>query len=185
MTGTAPDGFVFVPEFLGADEQGALLWQLRDQDYEHDIFRGRRLKRSYAQFGYAYGSTGRRLTAAAPLPEFLTALIEKARPHHPAGHSFNQCIVTHYPPGAGIGWHTDAPRFGDCILAVSLGAEARLQFRVNGTQEVCCEVRASPGSLYVMQGPARREYQHRVAPVGSTRYSLTFRHVDEKHLTEN
>src|SRR5690349_21775809 len=89
IKGTAPEGFRYVAGFLGRGEQLALRRQLDALDYAHDTFRGQRLKRSHAQFGYAYGSAGRRLAPAAPLPEFLTALIEKARPHYPEGCSFN------------------------------------------------------------------------------------------------
>jgi alkylated DNA repair dioxygenase AlkB len=176
---TAPEGFAYVPAFLTPQEQVTLLDQLQQLDYEHDVFRGQRLERGYAQFGYAYVSTGRKLEAALPLPDFLTALIARALPHCPQGASFSQCIVTHYPEGAGIGWHTDAPRFGECIMAVSLGGAARLQFRRNGGEAVDHEVLAEPGSLYLMHGPARRACQHQVVPVKTARYSLTFRHVGE------
>jgi DNA oxidative demethylase len=175
----APEGFSYIPGFLTPQEQRTLLRQLKDLDYAHDTFRGQRLKRSYAQFGYAYVSTGRRLDPAAPLPDFLAALIDKAKSHFPEGARFNQCIVTHYPEGAGIGWHTDAPRFGECVMAVSLGSEAVLQFRPNGSEEVVYEIGAAPGSLYVMHGPARWDHQHQVVQVETERYSLTFRHVAE------
>ena len=174
-----PEGFRYFADFLTSEEQAVLLRQLQELTYKHDSFRGTRLKRAYAQFGYANVSTGRKLTPAAPLPEFLTALIAKAAPHYPDGTAFNQCIITRYPEGAGIGWHTDAPRFGEVIMAVSLGDVARLQFRRNGTEQVCCEVRVVPGSLYVMHGAARWDYQHQVVPVASVRYSLTFRHVEQ------
>ncbi len=176
---TAPAGFSYLPDFLSADEQCALLHHLQGLDYKHDIFHGIRLKRSAAMFGYDYRATGRRLEPAPPLTEFLTALNAKALSHCPAGVQFNQCIVTHYPEGAGIGWHTDAPRFGDCIMAVSLGSDGRLQFRPNGSQQVSFDARAAPGSLYVMSGPARWGFQHQVVPVKAVRYSLTFRHVPE------
>ena len=133
--GKAPEGFLYVPEFLSGQEQQALLRRLRGLDYFHDSFRGRRLKRGYAQFGHAYVSTGRTLRSAPPLPDFLAGLIAKARPHCPPGTGFNQCIVTRYPEGSGIGWHTDAPRFGECIMAISLGAEAQLQLRPNGSED--------------------------------------------------
>jgi alkylated DNA repair dioxygenase AlkB len=179
ISGTPPEGFSYFADFLAAEEQSALMTQVQNLQYEHDTFRGTRLRRGYAQFGYAYVSTGRLLTPAAPLPEFLTALITKALPFCPAETTFNQCIVTYYPREAGIGWHTDAPRFGDCIIAVSLGAEASLQLRPNRSQQVSCEVSALPGSLYVMHGPARWQYQHQVLPVASVRYSLTFRDVGQ------
>lgn len=161
LTTTAPpEGLTYLPGFLTPDEQQILLDRLRGLEYKHDRFRGQVLKRGYAQFGYAYVSTGRRLDPAPPLPNELVALAAKGLAHCPDGTQFDQCIVTHYPADAGIGWHTDALRFGDCIMAVSLGGDARLQFRRNGTEEVGHEVLAVPGSLYVMRGPARWEFQH-------------------------
>ena len=173
----APEGFLFVSDFLSTREQMDLLRELAEMNYEHDTFRGQLLKRGYAQFGYAYVSIGRRLEPVADLPLSLIAVAAKALPHCPADTTFNQCIVTHYPPGAGIGWHTDAPKFGECIVGVSVSGSGRLQFRPNGTDEALFEVEASAGSMYVMRGPARWAYQHQVLPVRSERHSLTFRHV--------
>lgn len=175
--GTAPEGLVYVADFLSAAEQSELLADLKSLPYLHDMFRGQRLKRGYAQFGYSYVSTGRKLEAAAPMPDFLRAVIDKATTHCGGCEPFNQCIVTHYPPGSGIGWHTDAPAFGECIVGVSLGGEARFQFRPNGTEPAAYEIRAVQGSMYLMRGLVRWHYQHQVVPVKSERYSLTFRHV--------
>jgi alkylated DNA repair dioxygenase AlkB len=173
----APDGFLFVPDFLALVEQSELLHELAALIYEHDTFRGQQLKRGYAQFGYAYISTGRKLKAVAELPPFLSAVAAKALLYCPAGTTFGQCIVTRYPQGAGIGWHTDAPKFGDCIVGVSLGGQGRIQFRPKGSKDVSFEVEVSSGSMYLMRGPARWEYEHQVVPVRTERYSLTFRHV--------
>src|SRR5947208_2105713 len=111
----APDGLLFVPDFLSPAEHAALLRELRALEYEHDVFRGQRLKRGYAQFGYSYVSTGRKLEQAVEMPDFLRAVIEKAGALFQSCEPFNQCIVTHYPENSGIGWHTDAPRFGECV----------------------------------------------------------------------
>jgi hypothetical protein len=59
----APDGFLFVPDLLALVEPSELLHELAARPYEHQTFRGQRLKRGYAQFGYAYISTGRKLKA--------------------------------------------------------------------------------------------------------------------------
>jgi len=176
---TRIDGFSYFPGFLSGEEQSILLQELRDLDYKHDVFRGQRLKREYVQFGYAYIPTSHKLNPVAPMPEFLAALVAKGLPYCPEGALFNQCIITCYPKGAGVGWHTDAHQFGEWIMAISLGGEVRLQFRPNGSVEVSYEVKIAPGSLYVMWSQARWEYQHRVVPVKSMRYSLTFRYVAE------
>jgi DNA oxidative demethylase len=175
-----PEGFLYIPDFLLLKEQAALLHELRSLIYKHDVFRGQKLKRGYAQFGYSYVSTGRKLEVAPMIPPFLQTLINKASPYYPNDIRFTQCIVTHYPSGAGIGWHTDAPQFGDYIIAVSLAGEARLQFRPNSSKEVTYEVKASPGSLYLLQDLVRWNYQHQVIPVKVERYSLTFRYVTDR-----
>ena len=176
MTGK-PDGFVYVEDFLSPEEQIALLHELQCLTYTHDTFRGQIMKRGWAQFGFEYVSIGQKLIPAPPMPAYLQAVIHKARPYYPNDGRFEQLIVTHYPPGAGIGWHSDAPRFGDCILGVSLAAPARLQFRPNKSQTVSYEVTAAPGSIYVLQGISRWDYQHRIVAVKAERYSLTFRSV--------
>ncbi|MFZ1006400.1 MAG: alpha-ketoglutarate-dependent dioxygenase AlkB [Candidatus Sulfotelmatobacter sp.] len=123
-----PPGLSSIGEFLPSDEQSSLLKKIRELHFTHDRFRGRRLKRCYAQYGYAYVSTGKKQVPAAPFPVFLSYLTEKASPNTPAGTLFNQCIITHYPKTAGIGWHKDADLFPGCIIAVSLADTARLQF---------------------------------------------------------
>jgi alkylated DNA repair dioxygenase AlkB len=178
--GVRPTGFAYIPSVLRDNEQREISSLVRALEFKRDSFRGQLLMRRYAQFGYAYVSTGRKLEGAPPLPDFLSELLVKTLPHCPAGTRFNQCIVTHYPEDAGIGWHPDAPCFGDCIAAVSLGGSARLQFRPNGAREVSFEVLAEPGSLYVMRGEARWEYQHQIVPVKAERYSITFRLVAEE-----
>jgi len=174
---TSPPGFEYVADFLSAEEQVALLRELASLEYQHDTFRGQTLKRRYAQFGYAYVSIGRKLEPAPTIPAFLHVAMEKVKRHCPPGTEFNQCIVTHYPAGAKIGWHTDAPCFGECVVGVSLDTEARLQLRANRTKRASFEVRVAPGSMYLMRGAARWEHEHQLMPVKGERYSLTFRHV--------
>lgn len=173
----APEGFHDFADFLSPEEAAALLGEVQAMTFDHDVFRGQRLKRGYAQFGHAYVSAGRKLEAAAPMPARLRALVAKAQPYLPEGTEFHQCIVTRYPPKAGIGWHTDAPRFGEWIMGISLGGEAQLQFRPNGAEAVSHELRLSTGSMYLLSGRARWDYQHQVPPVKVERYSLTFRSV--------
>jgi alkylated DNA repair protein (DNA oxidative demethylase) len=172
------EGLSYIPSFLDADEQQMLLCELEQLSYYRDTFLGKLIKRNYAQFGYEYGSAGRSLKPAAPFPPFLQQLADKgcSACHDPA--LINQCIITCYDTGSGIGWHTDAPTFGDCIFGVSLGASARFQFRPPGSP-LEYELTVHSGSIYCMSGRARWDYQHRVPPVKATRYSLTFRTVRE------
>ena len=172
-----PEGFFYLPDFLSQEQHDGLLLLLQGLTFKRDIVRGKPMRRAYAQFGYAYVTAGKKVAEAPPWPEFLAVLAAKGLPFCPQGTTFNQCIVTRYPAGAGIDWHPDARVFGDCIMAVSLASAARLQFRPNHAAEPSYEVLAVPGSLYIMQGVARREYQHRVVPVKAERFSITFRVV--------
>lgn len=181
---TSPEGFLFVDGFLDEVEQIDLLRELISLEYRHDSFRGQRLKRGYAQFGYAYISTGRKLEAVADLPAFLLEVVIKALPLCPPGTEFNQCIITRYPAGSGIGWHTDAPGFGECIVGVSMGGRGRFQLRPNGSEEVSFEADVTPGSMYLMRGPARWDFQHQIVPVRTERYSLTFRQVPISEMSD-
>ena len=178
---TSPIGFHYVPDVLSPEEHDILVAWLAGLPYEHDVFRGQRLKRSYAQFGYAYVAIGQRLQPAPPFPDYLVELLGRALaalPEAPGAVTFEQCIVTHYGEGAGIGWHMDAPSFGDYIVGVSAGGDGRFQFRPKGLEgPPTYEAVVTAGSVYAMSGPARWEWQHRVVPVKAVRYSLTFRQV--------
>src|ERR1022692_652377 len=172
-----PVGFSYHDLFLSRDEQISLVKIIQTLPFKHDRFRGQTLKRRSAQFGYAYLSTGRKVVPSIEFPPFLTAIAEKALPHCPPVAPFQQCIITHYSNGAGIGWHTDADRFGECIIGVSLGATARMEFRPRTARGLVAELLVTAGSLYVMTGPARWEYEHRIIGVKDDRYSLTLRQV--------
>ena len=176
-TASTPEGFDYIPDFLSPDKQEALLEILQTLSYEHDVFRTKTMKRAGAYFGYAYRAEGQQLEPAPPIPPYLQEVIDKAAPYYPAGIAFAQCIVQFYCEGSGIGWHRDAKPFGDCILGVSLAAEARLRFRPKGETHPSFAVTASPGALYVMEGTARWQYEHQIMPVKKERYSLTFRTV--------
>ena len=172
------EGLSYIPSFLDSNEQRTLQTLLEQLSFYHDTFLGKQLKRSWSQYGFKYGSTGRTLEPAAPFPPFLQHLADKGRAACGDPDPINQCIVTCYEAGSGIGWHTDAPTFGDFIFGISLGAPARLQFR-RPDSPVECELTVHSGSIYCMSGRARWDYQHRVPAVKATRHSLTFRTVRE------
>jgi alkylated DNA repair dioxygenase AlkB len=102
--------------------------------------------------------------------------------------AFEEALLTEYPPGAPIGWHRDAPIFGDVIAGVSLGSPCRMKFRPYMTPDALPaatgtlrrsthEIVLAPRSGYLMTGVARREYEHSIPPVGGMRHSITFRTV--------
>ena len=82
-------------------------------------------------------------------------------------------LVTRYPPGAGIGWHRDAPQFGE-VSGVSLLTACRMRFRRGRPRAwETAELTLEPRSAYLLSGPARARWQHRIPPVTQERWSIT------------
>jgi alkylated DNA repair protein (DNA oxidative demethylase) len=86
-----------------------------------------------------------------------------------------EALVTRYPPGATIGWHRDAPPFGD-VVGVSLASPCLLRFqRGQGAERRVFEQQLPPRSAYVLAGRARTVWQHSIPAVAAQRWSVTFR----------
>jgi DNA oxidative demethylase len=175
-----PEGFEYIDKFLSFPQQLTVLKELRGLPYEHEMFHGRLMKREWAQFGYSYKAAAHKVTPAPAMPAYLQAILQSASAYYPDDLTFSQCIVTKYPKGAAIGWHSDNAVFGEYLLGISFAAEARFQFRSKKTQKATFEVTVAPGSLYVMHGAARYDFDHRIVPVKTERYSLTFRYLAQE-----
>lgn len=176
-----PPGMRRVLEAIPLAEEQALLdlrGRLRLEPY---VMRGQASRRRLAAFGGGYD--GR--FSGPPLPrEIAKAREQVCRGVGLDPETFEQVIYTVYPPGAGIGWHIDLPRFGPSIVGLSLGAPARLRFRRRqppsaGPGKVL-SVLLPPRSVYVIGGEARLEWEHALSPVTEERVSITFRTLDGK-----
>ncbi len=183
----APPGLLYVPDLITPDEERAMLdWLRAAPGWQEVRFRGQIARRRILSFGVRYVTQGRTVEPAPPLPPELTWMRDRmvtttcARLGDElalAGRAvadFALCTVLRYAPGAGIGWHTDNALFGPTVLAVSLGAPGRLQFR-RGEARAAYELALAPRSLFVLAGEARAEWKHRLVPVEDERYSVTIR----------
>src|SRR5262249_51781128 len=112
-----------------------------------------------------------------PLPEFLVPLRRRAAALVALdAEAFAEALVNQYPPGAGIGWHRDAPQFGPMVVGISLLGACRFRFqRRQGAARQTYAVRLEPRSAYVLSGAARSAWQHAISPTTTLRYSITFR----------
>jgi DNA oxidative demethylase len=172
-----PDGFVHRPGFLSPDEEAELRSQASALDYGEFRMRGFVAKRKIASFGHAYAYDAREVQRGPPLPPFLRALRERVAPLTGlAPEALAMATVNRYPPGAGIGWHHDAPAFG-IVVGVSLGGPARFQLRKGGPGGERLEVLLAAGDAYVLARAARWAWQHHVPPVPAERFAITFRTV--------
>lgn len=139
-------------------------------------FHGFKGLRRVISFGGRYDFSAGRLERAEPIPDFLLGARAAAAAF--AGlppEALVQALVTEYAPGAGIGWHRDRPEF-DKVVGLSFVSSAVLRFRRRrgeGWERAALEL--IPGSAYLLDGPARRHWQHSIAPGERLRWSVTFR----------
>jgi Alkylated DNA repair protein len=174
-----PEGFYYYPDFLSMEEERALIEQIMTLDFSEVRMHGVTAKRRVAHFGWIYGYESWRLSRGPQIPDFLLPLQQRAA--HLLGHEpkeLAEVLVTEYPPGAGIGWHRDAPMFGPAVLGLSLKSVCRFRFRRDheGRSETKT-VTLEPRSLYILRGPARVQWQHSIPSTKALRYSITLRTV--------
>jgi alkylated DNA repair protein (DNA oxidative demethylase) len=172
-----PDGLVYREEFITAEEERTLLDLLDVLDFRPVVMRGRTARRSIRHFGLEYSYQRKELAPADPLPEPMLWLRDRCAEFMARDSAdLVQVIVGRYPPGAGIGWHQDAPIFGSGIAGVSLLGRCRMRFqrRLDGKRSVA-ELELEPRSAYLMSGAARWDWQHSIPATKALRYSVTFR----------
>lgn len=181
--GSLPAGFRYEAEFLDAEEQERLVGFVASLEFHEVRMHGVAARRTTRHFGVTYDYERRSVAATEPIPAELVALRCRAAEFIGLGaDKFVECLVTWYPPGAGIGWHRDAPMFGSAVVGVSLGSSCRMRFRRGkvGSWETH-DITLVPGSIYVLTGAARWSWQHSIpastgsAAAGGDRYSVTYR----------
>jgi alkylated DNA repair dioxygenase AlkB len=171
-----PAGFVYHADFLRPGEERDVLARVAALDFHEVKMRGQVARRRTTHFGWTYGYETWRIEPGPPIPEFLRGLRERAAAiGGVAAEDLVEVLVTHYPPGAGIGWHRDAPMFG-VVVGVSLANACRFRFqRGKGPQRVTAVAELEPRSAYVLDGEARWQWQHSIPPARTERYSVTYR----------
>jgi alkylated DNA repair protein (DNA oxidative demethylase) len=176
-----PDGFHYQPDFITPQEEAALLEQIGAMDFSNVVMRGVTARRRVRQFGWRYSFESFKLTSGPELPGFLIPLRDRAAAL--AGvppPDLSEALVTEYPQGATIGWHRDAPLFG-LVIGVSLLSACTFKLRRGaGESRKPLSIELAPRSAYVLDGEARRDWQHSIPAAKSLRYSITFRTLRQR-----
>jgi len=177
-------GLQYCSSYIDTLEQSHLLAIIDQQPWLTDM------KRRVLHYGYKYDYKSRMITPdfhLGPLPEWLMPLAQHL--HHEGLFSDvpDQAIINEYQPGQGISAHIDCvPCFGNEVASLSLGSSCVMELIHSsyGKQSKVLE----RGSLIVLSGPARYEWQHCI-PARKTdviagekilrgrRVSITFRKV--------
>ncbi len=174
-----PEGLVVEPDWLGLDEELALIELIRTLPLANAKYKSYTARRRVVSYGGSFDYDANRLLPAAPLTDGLRGLRDRV-----AGwldvmpDALVHALVAEYAPGTPLGWHRDVPDFED-VVGVSLGGPAVLRFRpyppTPAKRGDTLRLVVAPRSIYRMQGPSRWQWQHSVAPVDALRWSITFR----------
>ncbi|MGH7156023.1 MAG: alpha-ketoglutarate-dependent dioxygenase AlkB, partial [Acetobacteraceae bacterium] len=138
-------------------------------------------KRLTACYGWRYDFDTATFGPTDPIPDWLLPLREKAaRFARLKPDDLVQALLIRYDRGAGIGWHRDRPVF-EHVVGISLGAPATMRFRrrkFGGFDRVSALL--APRSIYHLAGEMRHEWEHSIAEMELTRWSITFRSLAER-----
>jgi DNA oxidative demethylase len=171
-----PDGLLYRPDFITPAEERGLIADIERLEWGSVVMHGVTARRRVVHLGWLYGYESWRLTPGPAIPDFLMPLrVRCAELIDISPDALAEALVTEYPAGAGIGWHRDAPMFGS-VVAVSLAGTCRLRFqRGKGAERETAELVVEPRSVYVLDGEARKQWQHSIPATKELRYSVTFR----------
>ena len=172
-----PEGFVYRPEFVSADEERELLAEIETYPFHEVRMRGQVARRTVIHFGWDYDYDGWKIHPATPPSPRLRALADRcAAQADIAAEALEQFLVARYPAGATIGWHRDAPMFGTPVIGISLGSACTMKFRRKEGDGYAVSVQTlEPRSLYILAGAARSQWQHSIPPTKELRYSISMR----------
>lgn len=173
-----PPGFAYRPEIISADEEEALVDRLAELPFEPFQFRGYEGRRRVVSFGWRYDFNGPGLAPAEPMPDWLLPLRDRAAAlAELPPDAFAHVLINEYREGAPIGWHRDRPVF-DKVAGVSLLGPVVMRFRrrtAKGFERISAPL--APRSAYVLDGPARHEWEHSLPEAKAHRFSITFRNL--------
>jgi alkylated DNA repair dioxygenase AlkB len=180
-TPALPEGFIYRPEFLGDEEERALLAAIQALPLEEAKYKEYTARRRVAYFGHDYDFSRNRLGEAPPIPQFLQPLREKmARWMGAAPDDLVTALVAEYRAGTPLGWHRDAPDY-ERVAGVSLGGWARMRLRrYPPGKDKPLVLELAPRSAYQMNGVARWGWQHSIPATKELRYSITWRTLRRK-----
>jgi alkylated DNA repair protein (DNA oxidative demethylase) len=169
-------GLELAPAFLSVEEEIALIARIDAEPLTPFKFQQWEGKRLTASFGWSYDFTTGRIGTAAPFPDWLLPIRDRAAAF--AGvqpDDLVQALLIRYDAGAGIGWHKDRPVF-EHVLGISLGNRTTMRFRRRKPEGFDrAKVQLAPRSIYHLTGEVRHQWEHSIAPMDLPRWSITLR----------
>lgn len=176
-------GLSYREEIITPDEEWALINRIDASGLSPFRFHGWLGKRLTASFGWRYDFDDATFGPTEPIPDWLLSLRQVAAGFAGLGTAdLVQALVIRYDPGAGIGWHRDRPVFNH-VVGISLGVPATMRFRRRRERGFDrASALLAPRSIYHLSGVARHAWEHSIAEMDVTRWSITFRSLSAKGL---
>ena len=175
------DGLDYREEVISKADERDLIEGLESVDLSRFKFQGWLGNRKTHSFGWRYDFDNSSFAPTEPIPDWLFSLRESAAAfgNLPAA-GLVHVLLARYDPGAGIGWHRDRDVF-DKVVGFSLGSPTVLRFRQRTGQAFKrFNLDVAPRSAYLLSGPARHDWEHRIVPGDELRFSITFRTLSAK-----
>jgi DNA oxidative demethylase len=179
--GPALAGLTQADEVVTPGEEPALIAGIDSAGLSPFRFHGWEGKRLTRSFGWRYDFDDASLSPAEPLPDWLLPLRHRAAQFAGlAPEALVQALVIRYDAGATIGWHRDRPVFAH-VLGISLGTDAVMRFRRRrGDRFERATAMLPRRSIYHLTGEARHLWEHSIAALERTRWSITFRSLSDR-----
>ena len=174
-------GLDYRADFITPPEERSLIERIEELDVAPFRFHGWLGNRQTKSFGWRYDFDDASFTPTEPIPKWLEPLRDRsAALAQVTPADIHHALVARYDPGAGIGWHKDRDVF-DRVVGVSLNTPATLRFRQRtGGGFRRANIDVEPRSAYLLSGPSRWEWEHRIVPGEHLRFSVTFRTLSDK-----
>ena len=150
-------GFSLQPEYINTTEERELLAQLENGPWENDW------RRRIQQYGVGYSDTGGKPTWVRDFPGWLIELAVRVQNDAAFDRLPENCVINEYIPPLGIAPHRDYPAFGARIACVSLASDVILDF-LSADRSRRIPVHVPARSLWIIDGPARTQWLHGIAP---------------------
>lgn len=170
-----PQGLNYIPNFITNKEEITLIKHIQQLEWQAIALFGQTAKRTVVHYGLDYNYSKRTVLPTIPPPAFLNDVIGRGAallnvPHN----EIAEILITQYPLNAGINWHRDSPVFKD-IIGLSLYSPCTIDFRNRLNKKERFNVQLERGSAYLLTDAIRWEWEHRILPVKTHRYSITLR----------
>ena len=179
-----PEGMVYQPDLIAPAEEQELLACIGALPLNEARYKDWNARRRIVSYGGRYDFSRNELLPAEPIAAFLHPLRDRiaAWSGIPAS-SFGHALISEYSPGTPLGWHRDVHHYEE-IVGVSLAGWGRMRLRPYPPQKGRCRaaltLEVEPRSAYILQGPARWDWQHAISPTRALRYSITFRTLSQR-----